>query len=97
MYHSHMKHSLLLTILIVFQATVLPSCSDYLGGDIYQQVADDAIKQYEMVKRSGSAIDAYVRASLVAEAYLQAGDEANYSKWKAIERKEAARAGMPTY
>lgn len=62
---------------------------------IEQQVAADAVKQYEIAKRSGSAMDAYVHASLVAAAYLQAKDEPNYKKWKEIEKREAARAGMP--
>ncbi len=62
---------------------------------IEQQVAADAVKQYEIAKRNGSAMDAYVQASLVAAAYLQAKDEVNYTKWKAIEKQEAARAGMP--
>ncbi|MFZ3065821.1 MAG: hypothetical protein WA277_11130 [Nitrospirota bacterium] len=63
---------------------------------IEQQVAADAVKQYEIAKRSGSAMDAYVHASLVAAAYLQAKDEANYKKWKEIERQEGIRVGMPS-
>ena len=61
---------------------------------IEQQVAADAVKQYEIAKRSGSAMDAYVHAGLVAAAYLQAKDEANYQKWKRIEEEEGRRAGM---
>jgi hypothetical protein len=61
---------------------------------IEKDVAADAVKQYEIAKRSGSAMDAYVHAGLVAAAYLQAKDEANYQKWKAIERQEGLRAGM---
>ncbi|HOM84014.1 MAG TPA: hypothetical protein PLZ94_19750 [Armatimonadota bacterium] len=62
---------------------------------IEQQVAADAVKQYEIAKRSGTPMDAYVHAGLVAAAYLQAKDEANYQKWKQIEKQEAVRAGMP--
>jgi len=40
-------------------------------------------------------MDAYVQASLVAAAFLQAEDEANYKKWKEIEKQEGRRAGMP--
>ncbi len=65
-------------------------------GRIEQQVAEDAVKQYDIAKRSGSAMDAYVHASLVAAAYLQAKDEPNFQKWKKIETEEARRAGMPT-
>lgn len=62
---------------------------------IKNQVAEDAVKQYEIAKKNGSAIDAYSAASMVCAAYLQAKDEANYAKWKAIEKEEAKRAGMP--
>ena len=61
---------------------------------IKQQVAADAVKQYGIAKRSGSAMDAYVQAGFVAAAYLQAKDEVNYKKWKKIEKEEAARAGI---
>ena len=61
---------------------------------IEQQVAADAVREYEIVKRNGSAMEAYVHAGLVAAAYLQANDEANYQKWKKIERAEGLRAGM---
>lgn len=62
---------------------------------IHRQVATDAVKQYEIAKRSGTAIDAYVHAGLVAAAYLQAKDEINYQKWKRIEASEARTAGVP--
>ena len=62
---------------------------------IEADVAEDAVRQYVIAKRSGSAMDAYLHASLAAAAYLQAKDEANYQKWKAIERQEGIRAGVP--
>jgi len=34
-------------------------------------------------------------AGLVSAAYLQAKDEANYNKWKEIEKEDARAAGMP--
>lgn len=61
---------------------------------IENQVALDAVKQYEIAKRNSSAMDAYVHAGLVAASYLQAKDEANYKKWKEIEKEEAKNAGM---
>jgi hypothetical protein len=63
---------------------------------IERRVAADAVKQYEIAKRNGNPIDAYVHAGMVAAAYLQAKDEENYKKWKAIESAEARRAGMLT-
>lgn len=62
---------------------------------IENQVALDTEKQYEIAKSSGNAIDCYVQAGMVAAAYLQANDEENYKKWKAIENEEAKNAGMP--
>ena len=64
--------------------------------EIENQVANDAVQQYEIAKRGGDKMQTYVQASLVAAAYLQAKDEANYNKWKAIEKEEAKNAGMPT-
>lgn len=61
---------------------------------IENQVAADAVKQYEIAKRNGNAMDAYVQASLVCASYLQANDEENYKKWKAIEAQDAKLAGL---
>lgn len=64
--------------------------------EIHRQVVADALEEYAIIKTTGgSAIDAYVRASLVAEAYLQAKDEENYRKWKEIANREAAAAALP--
>lgn len=61
---------------------------------IENQVAADAVKQYEIAKRSGSDMDAYVQAGMAAAAFLQANDEENYKKWKEIEAKEAKNVGL---
>lgn len=61
---------------------------------IENQVANDAVKQYEIAKKNGSAMDAYVQAGIVAAAYLQANDEENYKKWKKIEEEEAKNVGL---
>lgn len=61
---------------------------------IENQVAVDAVKQYEIAKRSGSDMDAYVQAGMAAAAFLQANDEENYKKWKEIEAKEAKNVGL---
>jgi ABC-type molybdate transport system substrate-binding protein len=63
--------------------------------EIEEQVAQDAVKQYEIVHRSGSAIDRCVHAGIVAAGFVQAKDEANYQVWKGIQRRECKRAGMP--
>jgi len=61
---------------------------------IENQVATDAVAQYQIAKRGGSSMDACVQAWIVAAAYLQAKDEPNYQKWKKIESDECGRAGL---
>lgn len=61
---------------------------------INKVVTIDAVKQYEIAKQQGSAMDAYCAASYCAIAYLQAHDEVNYCKWKIIEKQEGIRAGI---
>lgn len=63
-------------------------------GKIEAKVAKDAEAQYYIAKNNGSAMDAYIQASLVSAAYLQANDERNYKKWKSIENEEKKRAGL---
>jgi hypothetical protein len=58
------------------------------------QVANDAIKQYEIAKRNGSDMDAYVQAGMVSVAFLQANDEGNYKKWKKIETEAGKKVGL---
>ena len=62
---------------------------------IEKQVAADTVKQYEIAKRNGSAMDACVQAGFVTAAYLQAKDESNYKLWKITESSDCARAGLP--
>ncbi|PSL42799.1 hypothetical protein CLV51_11015 [Chitinophaga niastensis] len=61
---------------------------------IENQVAEDAVKQYEIAKKQGDKMQTYVQASLVATAYLQAKDEVNYNKWKDIEKEAGEAAGV---
>ena len=86
-----------LTALVVFAAIWVGQSvfRDKAIQDLHNQVTTDLVKQYEIAKRRGSAMDAYVHAGAVAEAYLQAKDEGNYQKWKAIAQQEGVRAGMP--
>lgn len=50
-------------------------------------LAEDGIKSYNIAIENGQIDDAYAQASMVATFYLQAEDNANYKKWKAIENK----------
>lgn len=83
--------------LIVF-VLALAGCQkaqDDAIADIHNQVAEDAVAQYEMVERHGSVIEKCVHAGLVSAAYLQAKDEEKYRFWKVIEDLACATAGMP--
>jgi hypothetical protein len=62
---------------------------------IENEVAADSVRQYNIAKEKGDPMDACVHAGLVAAAYLQAKDSANYETWKATERADCAKAGLP--
>jgi hypothetical protein len=62
---------------------------------ITRKVALDAVAQYEIAKRGPDKIQTCVSAGMVAAAYLQAKDEANYNAWKTKERDDCAAAGVP--
>lgn len=64
-------------------------------SSIEKQVAQDAVAQFEIAKRSGDGMQTCVHAGLVSAAFLQAKDEASYRKWLAIEKQECAAAGVP--
>ena len=61
---------------------------------IENQVAADAVNQYQIAKRQGNAIQVCVQAGLVSAAYLQAKDEPNYQQWKKTEIEDCRRAGV---
>jgi hypothetical protein len=50
--------------------------------NIYSQVVDQQLKQWEIVERNGSDADKWAHAGIVAGAYLQSGNEAKYKEWK---------------
>ena len=68
--------------------------ADQTMRDIQNKVAVDAVAQYGIAQRNGSAMDVCVQAGLVTAAYLQAQDEANYRKWKQTEKADCAKAGI---
>jgi hypothetical protein len=61
---------------------------------IHNKVAQDAIDQYEIVKRNANLVNTCVHAGLVAAAYLQPKDEPNYQKWRSIEVSDCESAGI---
>ena len=63
-------------------------------------MAADAVRQYNIAARNGSPIDICVQAGIVAAAYLQAENEAEYARWKKIEKNNcdyAERAMMEQF
>ena len=62
--------------------------------EIHNQVADDFERQYRDVQKYGTAMDKCVRAGMVAEGHLQAGNQSSYAQWKAIERADCRAAGL---
>lgn len=61
---------------------------------IKNQVAADAVKQYNIAKAEGDKMQTYVQAEMVCAAYLQAQDSVNYFKWMKIKRKAARVIGL---
>jgi hypothetical protein len=59
--------------------------------------AESAVRKYQMMlhDQHSTQVDVCVQAGLVSSAYLQAQDEMNYKKWKAIQKSDCARAGVP--
>jgi len=92
--------TLIVFITIIVFLAVLTSAGpsgEELYDDITNDVAAEAERQYRAVKDHGSQVDTCVRAGQVAEAYLQAGNDARFSEWIAIREEECRKAGMPTY
>ena len=77
------------------EASILEKRSDNFLRQVYDQVTADAIDQYKIVSRSGSAMDKCVYAGLVAVSYLQAKDERNYKIWRGREASDCEQAGLP--
>lgn len=72
----------------------LRSAAEAATNRLAQKVAEDAVREYNIVGRHGSKIDICVHAGVVASAYLQAKDEEQYRNWKAIEKKDCAKTGI---
>lgn len=63
---------------------------------VNNSVSSDFESQYEIAKQGGDKVQICVQAQMVAQAYLQAKDQTNFNKWKAIQSSDCAAAGMPT-
>jgi hypothetical protein len=83
------------TLLCAYRMNEINHPTDKSRQQDTDQITADAIREYEIARQSGNASEAYVHAAAVAEAFLQAHDQANYQKWVNIRRTEALRAGVP--
>ena len=74
----------------VFGVVIFLAAMWYFFGyqGLEKQVANDAVKEYNMAVRSGTKADICVHAMMVSAAYSQANDEKNYKKWKKIEKRK---------
>lgn len=62
----------------------------------HKVMIDSSLRQYEIVKRQGSATDVCIHANAIQGAYLGAEDEANYAKWRVIAQNDCKVAGVPS-
>lgn len=58
------------------------------------KMAQDAVQQYEIAKNHGDTMEMCVQAGITAQYFMQAKDQENYNKWKAIENNDCKRAGL---
>lgn len=63
--------------------------------DIHDQVATDAVAQYEIVKRTGTPAERCAYAGMVVAAYVQSKDEPAVVKWKTVQHLDCGDAGVP--
>lgn len=85
------KIPLIFTLLIVIYflfATGFEETEQYQVKETQNPIIQDAIEQYNSIKRNGSSYKVSKHAGFVADAFLNAGDKKNYSKWKKIKEKE---------
>jgi nitrous oxide reductase accessory protein NosL len=85
-------------LIIASASAVLLACNEMANrqmASIEAQVAQDSVVQYNIAKQQGDKMQICVQAGIVSASYLQAKDQANYNKWKAIEKKDCAAAGLP--
>lgn len=68
--------------------------AEQLMRDIENKVARDSVEQYEIAKRQGDPMMVCVQAGMVSAAWLQAKNEAEYKKWKDIEKDDCKKAGL---
>ena len=61
---------------------------------IADKVANDAVDQYQITAKSGGPMDRCAQAGMVLAAFLQDKNDAQYSHWKTVERRDCKAAGI---
>lgn len=59
--------------------------------NVHEQLAIDAVEQYNIIKSTGNHAKICLHARIVAASYLKANNEVNYQKWKALGNEECKR------
>lgn len=62
--------------------------------EINNKIINNAIDQYEIVKRNGTPTDICVQSAAVTATFLSIKDEPNYIQWKQIQKNDCRRAGL---
>ena len=87
-------------IIVILIITIALTVALVIGLDInfnnkrhdnYNQLALDAVEQYNVIKKTGEHAKICVHARIVAASYLKANDQAKYHKWKEIGDIECSR------
>lgn len=78
-----MKKLLLITVILI-SLTGCQKVQEMQLQNIYNQTAAQQLKQWDIISRNGSDTEKYIHAGIIANCYLQAGNEAKYKEWKDI-------------
>ncbi|MDA3800176.1 MAG: restriction endonuclease [Kiritimatiellae bacterium] len=62
---------------------------------VEKQVLLDSMKQFNIAMKTKNYMDAYTRAGVISQLYLQAEDKTGYSEWKEREKSLGRKLGMP--
>ena len=81
-------------------ASIVDALVDPQMDSLHDKVYRDSIEQYEALKQAGISnkndrITLCTYAGMVVAAAVQAKDTEAIKKWKAIEKKDCRKAGMP--
>ena len=78
-------------------ALVLASCGPSLEdieAQVDKEMSEDVVIEYNMAVKGGDTMDICVAAGSAALTFQLIHDEANYLKWKEVEKRDCANAGF---